>query len=417
MEEWVAPQSKMTDYTILLELAIILLATKTFGLIMKKLGLPQVVGALLAGILIGPTLIGIVNPSQPLKVIAEIGVILIMFSAGLETNLKEMKASGGIAIVVALMGVILPLGGGFLIGALFNGGFHNLNTEKILTYVFVGVIMTATSVSITVETLRELGRLRSRAGLIILSAAIFDDIIGIIILSVIVGLKNPAVSASQTMINTVLFFVVSIAFGILLHKLFGYFEKKYPHRRRMPIFALVMCFIFAYGAEEFFGVADITGAYMAGIILSGLKETTYIETKIETHSYMLFAPVFFASIGINADFSGFSLSMIWFGISFLAVAIFTKFVGCYLASRAMKIDRYDASVIGVGMVARGEVCLIVMQKGILAGLIDSSYLTMGVILVILSSLLAPILLKIIYNMKQKKEEIAQKLVEEKILEN
>ncbi len=386
----------MSDYTILLELALILLFTKLFGIICKKIGLPQVVGFLIAGLLIGPCVLGWVNPSETLKIIAELGVILIMFSAGVETDLKELKQNGLAATLVAMAGVLLPLGGGFLIAAAFNGGFEGIDSLKVLQYVFVGVVMTATSVSITVETLKELGKLKTKAGTIILSAAIIDDVIGIILLSIIIGFRNPEVKPVEAVWKTGLFFVLAVAVGIGIHFLFKFLNKKFPHTRRLPILGLVICFLYAYCAEKFFGVADITGAYIAGIMLSGLKESDYIDRKIEINSYMIFAPVFFASIGINASFSGFNVNMVWFSLCFVLVAIAAKMLGCFGMAKLLRYDWKDSLVIGVGMIARGEVCLIVLQKGISAGLASSDYLAMGVLLVIVSSFLAPVLLKLIY---------------------
>ena len=386
----------MSDYTILLELALILLFTKLFGIICKKIGLPQVVGFLIAGLLIGPCVLGWVKPSETLKIIAELGVILIMFSAGVETDLKELKQNGLAATLVAMAGVLLPLGGGFLIAAAFNGGFEGIDSLKVLQYVFVGVVMTATSVSITVETLKELGKLKTKAGTIILSAAIIDDVIGIILLSIIIGFRNPEVKPVEAVWKTGLFFVLAVAVGIGIHFLFKFLNKKFPHTRRLPILGLVICFLYAYCAEKFFGVADITGAYIAGIMLSGLKESDYIDRKIEINSYMIFAPVFFASIGINASFSGFNVNMVWFSLCFVLVAIAAKMLGCFGMAKVLRYDWKDSLVIGVGMIARGEVCLIVLQKGISAGLASPDYLAMGVLLVIVSSFLAPVLLKLIY---------------------
>lgn len=387
----------MTDYTILLELALILFFTKLFGIITKKLGLPQVVGSLIAGLLLGPCVLKWVQPSDTLRIIAELGVILILFSAGLETDLKELKSSGKTALFVAAAGVFLPLVVGFLVAAAFCGGFDGVDKQKILKYVFIGVVMTATSVSITVETLRELGRLRSRVGTVILSAAIIDDVLGIVLLSVVISFGNPEVRPWLTVVKTVAFFVLAIGVGIGLRVLFKKLSKKFPHTRRLPILGLVVCFLYAYCAERFFGVADITGAYLAGILLSGLRESSdYIDRKVEINSYMIFTPVFFASIGINANFDGFNANMIWFSLAFVAAAIAAKMLGCFFASKAMRYSWSESLVVGVGMIARGEVCLIVLQKGITAGLITSDYLAMGVLLVIVSSFVSPVVLKLIY---------------------
>lgn len=390
------------DYWFLLDLAIILLTTKLLGLLMKKLGLPQVVGALIAGILIGPAIWGPltggrfvpVRTSDFLKYIAELGVILIMFNAGLETDLKELRRCGLKAGFVALLGVLVPLGLGFLVAIPF---FGLGDSHKVLSCVFVGVIITATSVSITVETLRELGKLKGKTGTIILSAAIIDDVIGIIVLTFVIGMKDPSQTKPyMVLVNTALFFILGIGVGVGLNFLFRWLAKKYPHKRRVPIFALVVCFVYAFCAAHFFGIADITGAYLAGIMLSNLKETEYMERKVDVSSYMFFSPVFFAYIGIETDFSGFKLGLLAFCALFLLAGLGGKVIGCGLAAKLTKFSWRESTQIGIGMMARGEVALIVAQKGISAGLIPQTYLAAVILLVIVSSLITPILLKVLF---------------------
>ena len=390
------------DYRFLLDLAIILFFTKVLGLVMKKLGLPQVVGALLAGILIGPAIWSPltggkfvpVEHSSYLKVIAELGVIMLMFNAGLETDLKELKRSGLKAGLIACAGVIVPLGLGFLIALPF---FGTKSTEDLLSCLFIGVIITATSVSITVETLRELGKLKGKVGTVILSAAIIDDVIGIIVLTFVIGLKNPGETKPYMMIvNTLLFFAVGIGVGVGLNYLFRWLAKKYPHRRRVPIFGLVVCFLYAFCAEKFFGIADITGAYLAGIMLSNIKETGYIERKVDVSSYMIFSPVFFANIGIETSFSGFKPQIILFCVLFVLAGLLGKIIGCALTAKACRFTARESFQIGIGMMARGEVALIVAQRGITAGLLPQVYLAPVILLVITSSLITPILLKLLF---------------------
>lgn len=390
------------DYRFLLDLAIILFATKILGLVMKKVGLPQVVGALVAGILVGPAIWGPltggrfvpVRSTQFLTFLAELGVILIMFGAGLETDLKELKHSGLKASFVALLGVAVPLALGFGIAVPFFG-VHG--TDNVLKCVFIGVIITATSVSITVETLRELGKLKGKTGTVILSAAIIDDVIGIIVLTFVIGMKDPSQGKPyMVLVKTALFFVVGIGVGIGLNFLFRWLEKKYPHRRRVPIFSLVVCFVYAYAAEHFFGIADITGAYLAGILLSNTKETGYIERKVDVNSYMIFAPVFFANIGIKTDFSGFQVQILLFCVLFVLAGLGGKILGCGAAAKACRFSWRESLQVGVGMMARGEVALIVAQKGIAAGLLDEIYVAPVILLVVISSLITPIFLKLLF---------------------
>ena len=390
-------------YGFLLDLALILLSTKLMGLLFRRIGLPQVVGALVAGLLIGPAVWGPmtggkfvpVTGSSTLDVLAELGVIMIMFSAGLETDLKELKKNGLKAGLIALAGVAVPLGLGFLIAMPF---FGTASRDQILSCVFVGVIITATSVSITVETLKELGRLNGAVGTTILSAAIIDDVIGIVILTIVTGMKNPAADTEIYMVfvNTVLFFIAAIAVGIGLNFLFRYLEKRWPHKRRVPIFGLVICLVYAYCAEKIFGIADITGAYLAGIVLSNTKETGYIDRKIDVSSYMLFSPIFFAGIGIDTSFEGFSTDILWFALLFVAAGIAGKIIGCGGAAKLCGFSCRDSLKIGAGMIARGEVALVVTQKGLSEGIIDSRYLTATVLLVIVTSFLTPVLLKLLF---------------------
>ncbi len=394
------------DYTFLLELALILLFTKGFGILMKRLGLPQVVGAIIAGLFLGtaiwsPLTGGAFVPvreSDTLSIIAEIGVVMIMFSAGLETDLKELKNTGLVAMLIAAFGVVVPLGLGFLVAMPF---FGTADFKAVLSCVFVGVIITATSVSITVETLKELGKLKGKVGTAILSAAIIDDVVGIVILTVVMGLDNPSgagagAAALDVVLKTVLFFVCAIGVGVLLNTVFKWLVKKYPHRRRVPILGLAVCFLYAYAAEHFFGIADITGAYLAGIILSNLKDTGYIENKVDVGSYMIFSPVFFASIGIKTTFEGMTPSILLFAALFVLAGIAGKIIGCGGAAKMCSFGMKDSLKIGVGMIARGEVALIVAQKGVESGLVPAVYLSAVIALVIVSSLLAPILLKVLF---------------------
>ncbi|MDD4839929.1 MAG: cation:proton antiporter [Clostridia bacterium] len=388
----------MVSIDILLDIAIILFVSKIFGLVMRKIGIPQVVGYLLAGLLIGPAIWGelfngwsIVGESDVLNILAEIGVIMIMFSAGLETDIKEMKKSGGKATLIAMGGVLLPMALGFAIAIMFLG------TENLLRCVFVGTILTATSVGITVATLKELGVLKSKVGNAIVSAAIIDDIIGMIILSIVIGFKdvneNPLIVTGKI----VLFFVCAIAVGILIKIIFQKISAKHPHSRRVPIMSLAVCFLYAWAAEKLFGVADITGAYIAGLILSfNKKDAEYVDRKIEINSYMLFAPLFFANIGIKISFQNFTPELLVFGLCFVLVGILGKIVGSGGFAKLLGFNLKDSTKIGVGMIARGEVALIVTQKGISAGLIEPQYMTVVVMLILVSSLLAPILLKLLY---------------------
>ena len=386
----------MNTLEIFKDLAIIIIAAKLFGLLARRLRAPQVVGEIVAGLLIGPSVLGIVQLNDFLSQAAEIGVILLMFSAGLGTNLKDLLKTGPKALAIACAGVAVPLLGGTLLYMGFYGA-SPWGSEKFFTAVFIGVIMTATSVSITVETLKELGKLKSDIGTTILNAAIIDDVIGILVLTFVIGFKNPEANPGWVALSTVLFFVTAIVVGFIIYKVFKYFDKRYPRTRRIPIMALALCFGFAYIAEKFFGIADITGAYVAGIVLCSLRDAVYIEEKMDINSYMIFGPIFFASIGLKTSIDNLSLDLVLFSLGFVAVALITKIVGCGLVSRLCRFNWDDSLKIGVGMMTRGEVALIVAQKGLAVGMIESSYFTSVILLIIVSSIVTPIVLKLLYS--------------------
>lgn len=391
------------EYRILLDLAIIIVFAKAFGIVARYLKAPQVVGQIIAGLLIGPSVLGLVDQSQFLLQMAEIGVLLLMFSAGLETNLRDLMKTGLKALAIACAGVFVPLVGGTL---LYMGmyGASPIGSLDFYKAVFIGVIMTATSVSITVQTLRDMGKLKGEIGTTILSAAIIDDVIGIVVLTFVIGMTDSSTNPMKVVGNTVLFFILAVVVGIIIYVVFKKYDTSHPHTRRIPILGLALCFAMAYVAEVYFGIADITGAYVAGIILCSLKDSDYIAEKMDINSYMLFGPVFFASIGLKTDISGFSKGLIVFCIGFVIVALLTKIVGCGLMSRVLGFKGTSAVIIGVGMMTRGEVALIVAQKGLSAKLISPEYFTAVILLIIISSIVTPILLKLLYARMDKKIE-------------
>ena len=386
----------MEAYSVFKDLAIIVIAAKACGILARKLKAPQVVGEIVAGLLIGPSLLGWVQQTDFLMVMAEVGVVLLMFSAGLETNLKELMKTGPIALVIACAGVFIPLGAGTLFYMAMYGAAP-WGSEGFLKAVFVGTIMTATSVSITVQTLREMGRLKGRVGTTILSAAIIDDVIGIIVLTVVIGFKDENSRASTTIISTTLFFVFALVIGYVFYRVFKKIDSMYPHTRRIPIAGLALCLGLAYIAERYFGIADITGAYVAGIILCNIQDSEYIARKMDINSYMLFGPIFFASIGLKTDIKNFSMTLLVFSIGFVLVALVAKIIGCGLVARLCRFSGKDSLKIGIGMMTRGEVALIVAQKGLSAGFLESEYFTAVILLIIVSSVVTPILLKILYH--------------------
>lgn len=394
----------METYLVLKDLAIIIITAKLFGIVARKLKAPQVVGEIIAGLIIGPSILGLVEQTDFLLQMAEIGVILLMFSAGLETDLKELVKTGPVATLIACAGVFIPL----LFGSLFYMLYYGMapwGSEEFYKAVFVGTILTATSVSITVESLKEMGKLKGKVGTTILSAAIIDDVIGIIVLTFVIGFKSPDSNPASVVISTVLFFIFAIIVGIISYKVFKYIDKKYPHTRRIPIAGLAYCFLMAYIAERYFGIADITGAYVAGIILCSINDSNYIERKVDINSYMLFGPVFFASIGLKTNIDNVTGSILLFSLGFVLAGLVSKIIGCGLMARICKFKGNDALKIGVGMMTRGEVALIVAQKGLSVGLLESVYFTSVILLIIVSSILTPIILKLLYSKDKEPEQV------------
>lgn len=386
----------MESYFMFKNLAIIIIAAKACGILARKCKAPQVVGEIIAGLLIGPSILGWVEQSDFLLQLAEIGVVLLMFSAGLGTDLKDLLKTGPIAALIACAGVFIPLVCGALLYMAFYG-FGAWGSEEFYKAIFVGTILTATSVSITVESLREMGKLKGKVGTTILSAAIIDDVIGIIVLTFVIGFKNPDSKPSTVLINTVLFFVFAIVVGFLCYKIFQFVDNRYPHTRRIPIAGLALCLAMAYIAERYFGIADITGAYVAGIILCSIRDSEYIAEKMDTSSYILFGPVFFASIGLKTNVESVSVGILLFSAAFVAVGLVSKIIGCGLMARICRFNGLDSLKIGVGMMTRGEVALIVAQKGLSAGLLTPVYFTSVILLIIVSSILTPIVLKVLYS--------------------
>ncbi len=391
----------MDTLEILRILAIIMISSKVFGLLARDLKAPQVAGEIIAGLLIGPSLLNLVQESDFLAGMAEIGVILLMFSAGLETNIDKLKKTGLKAAVIALSGVLVPL----ILGALLYMGFYGFSapgTEGFIRAVFIGTILTATSVSITVQVLKELGKISTEVGTTIMSAAIIDDVIGIVVLTAVLGLRDPDANLGSVCVKTILFFALSVIVGMIIFRAMKIIDRRWPHTRRIPIIGLSLAFILAFVADRYFGVADITGAYVAGIILSSLDDSAYIDRKMDISSYMFFGPVFFASVGLQTNLRTVDMTILVFSAAFVIVGLLGKVIGCGLMSKLLRFNNPDSLKIGIGMMTRGEVALIVAQRGLKTGVMDSRYFTAVILLIVISSILTPVLLKSAYAADEKK---------------
>ena len=388
----------MDSVKFLLDLSILLFTAKAFGLLAKRIGVPEVVGQIVAGLVFGPALLGVVKETDFLEHMAEIGVMMIMFEAGLNTDMKEMKKTGVKAAVIALVGVLVPMGMGLLLFIPFYGQGMPIS-DMLLRGLFMGTIISATSVSITVAALKELGRLNDTVGTAITGAAIIDDVIGIIALTVVISMKggDGSTGIGPVLLKVVLFFLIAVGSGFAVNKLMHLLDEYFPHTRRIPIASLCYCFLLGYIAETYFGIADITGAYVAGVVLCNLSDRDYIEQKVDISAYMVFAPLFFTGIGLKTSFSSMNAKLLIFSILFTIVALVSKVIGCGGSAHLLGFNKKDSLKIGIGMMSRGEVALITAQKGLAAGLLTSDFFTSIILLIVVSSIVTPILLKRAYS--------------------
>ncbi len=411
------------NYAFLLQIAIILLATKFLGILTKRISLPQVVGALAAGILLGPMILNVVQRNDLIVSLAELGVIVLMFGAGLETDIQELKKAGLASFVIALLGVLVPLVGGFFLADIFNTDQNPEMASLFWQNIFIGVVLTATSVSITVETLKELGALNSRAGNAILGAAVIDDILGIVALTIVISLggnKTDDGTSGSTLgsalvgdgvfaviINIIAFFIVAIVAAVLYHMFFKKWrESSNENLRRHNIVTFAFCLLLSFGAEIFFGVADITGAFVAGLAVSGLKKNEYVINRFNTLSYMLLSPIFFANIGLAMTIEGLNGKLIAFMLLLMLLAIISKVIGCGAGAKLMRYSNKESLQIGIGMISRGEVALIVANKGASVGLMSDKFMTPLVIMVVFTTIITPILLKFVFPKKKNRNNAA-----------
>lgn len=392
----------MEDYSYLISIALILLSTKVLGLFSKVVRLPQVVGALLAGIILGPACLGIVHSTEMLSNLSEIGVIVLMFAAGLETDIDELKRSGKASFLIALIGVLVPLAGGAAVAYFFN---DSTDSNVMLQNIFIGIILTATSVSITVETLKEMGKLSTRAGNAILGAAIIDDILGIIALTVVISMADESVNIGIVLLKILGFFAFTFVAAVGYHYAFKkWTDNSAVKLRRYVVISFVFCLVLAYCAEVFFGVADITGAFFAGLALSGTKKSEYISKRFDTLSYLLLSPIFFAGIGLKVELPTMNGEIILFTVLLCVVAALTKVIGCGLGAKICKYTSKESLQIGVGMISRGEVALIVANKGEAVGLMSDKFFAPVIIMVVFTTVVTPVLLKLVFKDKTSEPE-------------
>ena len=380
------------------------------GALANRIGQPSVFGEILAGLILGPTVLnvlgwplfattepGAVHAAPDLLAVvrdfADIGVILLMFVAGLETDLAEMRRVGKVAFWAAFGGVVLPMAGGIATAVLFG---LPLYWEAI----FIGTILTATSVSISAQTLMELGALRSREGATILGAAVIDDVMGIIVLSFVVAFARASgggvdlAGVALVLVRMVAYFALAFAAGRLLGPVLRWVSRLQVTQAVLAA-AVVMAFVYAWAAEYGGGMAAITGAYLAGVFLAQTPFKQQIDAGIHPLTYSIFVPLFFVSIGLQANGRELGDSVL-FTLVLVFVAIIAKAVGCGLFSRLLGFSTAESMRVGAGMISRGEVGLIIAGYGLANGLINEQVFSASVVMVLATTMVTPPLLRLTF---------------------
>ncbi|MED4447133.1 cation:proton antiporter [Bacillus thuringiensis] len=380
------------EFEFFFQIALILLSTKLAGDLSVRLGQPSVLGKLIVGIVIGPAVLGWIENSELLTQLSNVGVILLMFMAGLETDLEELNANRNSSLAVALGGIILPFVGGYVSGLVM--GMEQGNA------VFLGLLLCATSVSISVQTLRDLGKMKTRESTTMLGAAVFDDILVVILLAFAMSfLGTDDVNLTMVILKKVVFFASIILIGWKGVPAIMRWLSPLRVSESIVSAALIICFSFAYFGE-LLGIAGIIGAFAAGIAISQTNYKHEVEKKVEPIAYAMFVPVFFVSIGMNITFDGIG-NQIWFILALTVIAVLTKLIGCGFGARITGFDAKSSAIIGAGMVSRGEVALIIAGTGLSSGLLAQDYFTAIVIVVILTTMITPPMLKYTFGAKDK----------------
>lgn len=383
---------------LLLSLSVILVATKLAGHLCYKIGIPSVIGELLVGVILGPALLGIITHTEMISIFSELGVILLMFLAGLESDLEKLKKYLKPSFMVALFGILFPMLFVSIAAHLFN-----ISWQEAL---FIGIIFSATSVSISVQVLKEYNRLDSIEGSTTLGAAVVDDIAVVLIVSIFSAFTTSSGSSHfnisfllNLLGNKILFFLGLLLFAkFILTPLLAWTRKIVVEVE--TAFALVLCFIFAFLSERV-GMSDVIGAFFIGLLLSRQKNKEPIEYNISVIGYALFIPVFFVSIGLDIELSAFKNEALLI-ITLTILATLTKLIGGYLGGRLTRLNKNQALIVGAGMVSRGEMALIIVKMGKNLGLINSHLYSAIVVSIILTTLLSPLLIK--YAIQKNKQD-------------
>ena len=392
---------------LLLLLALVIAAAKAAGALASRIGQPAVFGEILVGLLLGPTLLDVLawpvfaapggeagaGLGAVVRDLAEVGVLLLMFVAGLETDVQQMRRVGKVAFWSAFGGVVFPMIGGVATAAAFG-------LPVLWEGIFIGTILTATSVSISAQTLIELGALRTREGSTILGAAVIDDVMGIIVLSLVIAAANASATGFDLAqlgilaVRIVAFFAIGIAAGRWFAP-FLRWASGLPVTQALLAAVLILVFFYSWAAEYLGAVAAITGAYLAGVLVAQTPFKKQVDEGVHPLTYSMFVPIFFVSIGLQANGRELGESA-WFTIALIVVAIVTKAVGCGLFARLSGFTATESMRVGAGMISRGEVGLIVAGYGLAHQIIGREVFSASVVMVLVTTMVTPPLLRLTF---------------------
>ena len=385
------------DAKYLLDIGLIILFVRFFNIITEKIKFPKVVGSLLAGVVLGPAILNLVQPTKELDLLANISIIFIMFLAGMQTKLKKFISGTRKFAVIAFLGVFFPLGCGILVS--------NLYTSDPSINLFFGLVLTISSVSITIESLIELKKLKTGIGTAILGAGVIDDLIGIVLLTLIQNKDSLSfIMILKLILDFILFTILAVIIGFIMYFIFKLISKK--EHDYIPNYALAYALLLAFIAE-YFNISGVIGAYIAGTVMGTTKNASYTKNHIEDFVYLFFNPIFFASIGLKLTTLSLSKTVWIFIIIYTLVSIIDKLLGCGLGANLCGYNKKESFQIGIGMAARGEVSLIIANICLDMGIINSEIFTITIITIVLATLISPLILSLTFDKEKTKKEDSQ----------
>ena len=379
------------DYKFLLDIGLIILVVKLLEFFTQRIHVPRILASLLSGVLLGPAFLNIVHSTSPIEFLSKIGIIFIMFLAGMETSFKRFLSGTKNFVTIAVLGVIFPVTLGFLYSFVYRADF-NLN-------LFFGIVLVSTSVSITVQSLIDMKKIKTNVGNAILGISFVNDIIGVIFLTLLINSANLTMAYLFIMIlKIVIFFLIAILIAFIMHNIFQWYEEKFSPNERLPIFSIAIALIFSFFAESF-GVSGVIGAYIAGLAIGNTKQANYIKKNVDTLVYMFFAPIFFASIGLNLQTLSLPFDAWLFVLLFAAIAIIGKLLGHVLGAKLCGYSKTEAVQISLGMATIGEISLVMVEEALRLNIINYEVFSIVVISILIITLISPILFNLSFTPK------------------